>query len=194
MDKTQISHPYPPSYRVEASPEPTYGGQAQQYGLQDPYRPSQSPQPPSTHGHGYEERTSSSDSDPTEPLTPHAHVLRKSKPDKNKKKTHAKQKSTTHHGIVHVGMIGGLVDNGHRKDENGLDIPAGWDEKDEEAEREFMKQGMFDWKAFMGWRYWIRKEWWGEYFLRGPRGKLMGRMVSRCCNPGGVGRSNDHLS
>jgi hypothetical protein len=49
-----------------------------------------------------------------------------------------------------------------RIDENGLELPDGWDEKDEEAEREFMKQGMFDWKALMGWRYWIRKEWWGE--------------------------------
>jgi len=161
MNKTQISHPYPPSYRFEASPEPSRGSQAQ-YSLQDPYRPSSSAQAPPINDHAYTHELSrsrsDSDSHPTEPLTPH--VLRKSKPDNMK--GHAKHKSTTHHGIIHAGMIGGLVDNGHRKDENGLDIPAGWDEKDEEAEREFMQKGMFDWRAFMGWRYWIRKEWWGR--------------------------------
>jgi hypothetical protein len=192
MDKTQISHPYPPSYRFEASPEPSYG----QNELQDPFRPSHSPQPPSTNDHGYNNELSrsrsNSESDPTEPLTPH--VLRKSKPDKNKKKQHSKKKSTTHHGIVHVGMIGGLVHDGHRKDENGLDIPAGWDEKDEEAEREFMKKGMFDWKAFMGWRYWIRKEWWGRSRSLYDMSVLMSRMVPCCCDLGCIGRSNDHLS
>ena len=91
-------------------------------------------------------------------------------------------------------MIGGLVHDGHRRDENGLDIPAGWDEKDEEAEREFMKKGMFDWKAFMGWRYWIRKEWWGRSFFLWEGSMLMSRMVPCCCDLGCIGRSHDHLS
>ena len=91
-------------------------------------------------------------------------------------------------------MIGGLVHDGHRRDENGLDIPAGWDEKDEEAEREFMNKGMFDWKALMGWRYWIRKEWWGESSPLCAGCRLMGRMVSRCFDSGCVGRSDDHIS
>jgi hypothetical protein len=86
-------------------------------------------------------------------------VLRKAPKPEGKDKG---KRETMHHGLVRAGMMAGLVGDGARKDENGLDIPPGWDEKDEEAEREFMKQGMFDWKALMGWRYWIRKEWWGK--------------------------------
>lgn len=57
----------------------------------------------------------------------------------------------------------GTEGQGERVDENGLTLPPGWTKEDEEAEKEFLKQGMFDWKALMGWRYWIRKEWWGEF-------------------------------
>lgn len=58
-------------------------------------------------------------------------------------------------------------DTEERRDENGLALPPGWSRADEEAEREFLRQGMFDWKALMGWRYWIRKEWWGAYRMAG---------------------------
>lgn len=150
MDKSKISHPYPPSYRVEASPEPPRG-----YNNQDPYQ--SPPQHTNTDLHLTRSRSTS---DPTAPLTPHVLKKSRNKPETNTKPKH-KHKSTTHHGIVRVGMVAGLVSDGARKDENGLDIPPGWDEKDEESEREFMKKGMFDWKALMGWRYWIRKEWWG---------------------------------
>ncbi|WVW85051.1 hypothetical protein I302_107087 [Kwoniella bestiolae CBS 10118] len=48
---------------------------------------------------------------------------------------------------------------------NGKEYPDGWTKEDEDAEREFLKKGMFDWKKLTGWRFWIRKEWWYWYIL-----------------------------
>lgn len=31
-------------------------------------------------------------------------------------------------------------------------------------EKEMLKRGMFDWNEMRRWRFWIRKEWWGESF------------------------------
>ncbi|ORY31839.1 snare associated Golgi protein-domain-containing protein [Naematelia encephala] len=45
----------------------------------------------------------------------------------------------------------------------GGEYPEGWSEEDEEAEREFMRKGMFDWEEMRSWKFWIRKEWWGYY-------------------------------
>jgi len=42
------------------------------------------------------------------------------------------------------------------------DLPPGWTKEDEEAERLFLAQGMFDWQSMKSWRFWIRKEWWCE--------------------------------
>lgn len=52
--------------------------------------------------------------------------------------------------------------DGCRVDAQGIVLPENWTKEDEEAEKEFLRKGLFDWKALMGWRYWIRKEWWGE--------------------------------
>lgn len=35
-----------------------------------------------------------------------------------------------------------------------------WTKEDEEAEKAFVKQGMFDWKELMNWRFWLRTKWW----------------------------------
>ena len=40
--------------------------------------------------------------------------------------------------------------------------PEGWTKEDEEAEREYLKEGLFKWKDMRSWRFWIRKEWWCE--------------------------------
>lgn len=42
------------------------------------------------------------------------------------------------------------------------DLPPGWTKEDEEAEKQFLAQGMFDWQSMKSWRFWIRKEWWCE--------------------------------
>ncbi|KAK6907837.1 hypothetical protein I203_101838 [Kwoniella mangroviensis CBS 8507] len=47
----------------------------------------------------------------------------------------------------------------------GKEYPEGWTKEDEDAEREFLKKGMFDWKKLTGWRFWIRKEWWYWYII-----------------------------
>ncbi|WVO25065.1 uncharacterized protein IAS62_006450 [Cryptococcus decagattii] len=49
------------------------------------------------------------------------------------------------------------------KEEDGY--PEGWTKEDEDAEREFMKRGMFDWDELKSWRFWIRKEWWYYYII-----------------------------
>ncbi|KAK4684416.1 hypothetical protein P7C73_g5762, partial [Tremellales sp. Uapishka_1] len=38
-------------------------------------------------------------------------------------------------------------------------LPVGWTKEDEEAEKAFLEKGMFDWKALMSWKYWVRREW-----------------------------------
>jgi hypothetical protein len=180
MDRSQISHPYPPSYRFEASPEPGLQGglpsyppsgrqpsylQHQQY-QQQGYRSYPQSQPSQYNSHNEQDTylsRSRSSSDPTAPLTPH--VLKKSRTrngaESKPELDHAEgAQPQPHHHHHHLHLPGQGPDV--RRDENGLELPDGWDEKDEEAEREFLKQGMFDWKALMGWRYWLRKEWWGE--------------------------------
>lgn len=143
MARPIISHPYPPSYR--SSPGPSTDDiplQAQ-------------PQLQSHDGEKQSRRWRSaqrlllkksnrpkSPTDPTVPLT--AGLNQEDKEGRG---------------------AGSIVHGEHgeqRKDENGLLLPEGWSQADEEAEREFLRQGMFDWKALMGWRYWIRKEWWGK--------------------------------
>jgi hypothetical protein len=42
------------------------------------------------------------------------------------------------------------------------EYPPGWTKEDEEAEAEFLKQSMFNWRELVSWRFWIRKEWWCE--------------------------------
>lgn len=32
----------------------------------------------------------------------------------------------------------------------------------DDEEKEMLKRGMFNWDEMRRWRYWIRKEWWGE--------------------------------
>lgn len=43
------------------------------------------------------------------------------------------------------------------------EYPPGWTKEDEEAEAEFLKQSMFNWRELVSWRFWIRKEWWCEW-------------------------------
>ena len=38
--------------------------------------------------------------------------------------------------------------------------PEGWTLEDDEAEREFLRTGMLDWRSMLSLKYWIRKEWW----------------------------------
>lgn len=54
------------------------------------------------------------------------------------------------------------------------DIPPGWTKEDEEAEREFLKAGLFNWRELSDWRFWIRLEWWCESSLEGGRRLLLG--------------------
>ncbi|WOO83355.1 Golgi apparatus membrane protein TVP38 [Vanrija pseudolonga] len=41
--------------------------------------------------------------------------------------------------------------------------PDWWTMEDEEAERQYLQQGMFNWKELRSWRFWFRKEWWYWY-------------------------------
>lgn len=42
-------------------------------------------------------------------------------------------------------------------DKEGL--PEGWTQEDEEAERAFRAEQMFDWDKMRDWRFWLRREW-----------------------------------
>lgn len=42
------------------------------------------------------------------------------------------------------------------------EYPEGWTKEDEEAEKEFLRQGLVNWKKMGSWRFWLRKEWWCE--------------------------------
>lgn len=51
------------------------------------------------------------------------------------------------------------------RDPNDLkegEIPDGWTKEDEEAEKAFLKAGLFNWRELSNWRFWIRLEWWCE--------------------------------
>lgn len=43
------------------------------------------------------------------------------------------------------------------------ELPEGWTKEDEEAEKEFLKAGLFNWRELSDWRFWIRLEWWCEW-------------------------------
>ncbi|WVQ73516.1 hypothetical protein IAR50_003088 [Cryptococcus sp. DSM 104548] len=45
------------------------------------------------------------------------------------------------------------------------DYPEGWTKEDEEAEKQFLSQGMIDWDEMKRWKFWIRKDWWYWYIL-----------------------------
>jgi hypothetical protein len=40
------------------------------------------------------------------------------------------------------------------------ETPDGWTKEDEEAEKEFLKAGLFNWRDLYSWRFWLRLEWW----------------------------------
>lgn len=42
------------------------------------------------------------------------------------------------------------------------EYPDGWTHEDMEAEKAFLKEGMFNWKDLRDWRFWIRAKWWCE--------------------------------
>lgn len=50
--------------------------------------------------------------------------------------------------------------------------PDWWTMEDEEAERQYLQQGMFNWKEMGSWRFWFRKEWWCE-----SRSSVAGRVA-----------------
>ena len=167
-DKTNISHPYPPSYRSNPSPDqftsnehlnlhPTSTGQGynpRSMGTGPSPSPSPSPLPLASGSR------SRSPDDPTIPLTAGLVGL-----------GHAQGRGVDEDGSKEVlgsgpGPDGVIRDTaGNRVDAQGIVLPENWTKEDEEAEREFLRKGLFDWKALMGWRYWIRKEWWGKSCL-----------------------------
>lgn len=138
MDRPAISHPYPPSYR--SSPALSTDEFSQPPESEKKNRKWRSPQRLLL-------KKSNRPKSPTDPTVPLTAGL-----------THTEDKEGQRHDENGEDVVGE-----QRRDENGLLLPLGWNKADEEAEREFLRQGMFDWKALMGWRYWIRKEWWGEF-------------------------------
>lgn len=48
---------------------------------------------------------------------------------------------------------------------DGTDYPAEWTLDDEKAEAEFVAKGMFSWRELRSWRFWLRKEWIGEFSI-----------------------------
>lgn len=135
-DKLKISHPYPPSYR--SNPGPDHSTDSLPTEVQDGQYMRSSPQPLLLN----DTNRSRSPSDPTVPLTAGL--------------------GNKEHSNSNPGISSSTMSAVARVDQDGIELPAGWSKEDEEAEREFMRKGLFDWKALMGWRYWIRKEWWGE--------------------------------
>lgn len=44
-------------------------------------------------------------------------------------------------------------------------------------EEEMLKRGMINWREMRRWRFWIRKEWWGESWTLVQRGRGRELMV-----------------
>lgn len=62
-------------------------------------------------------------------------------------------------------------------DKAGNKYPEGWTKEDEDAEREFVAEGLFDWKDVRSWRFWIRKKWICEFLNQEQRRERWGNRV-----------------
>lgn len=173
----KISHPYPPSYRSNPSPDqasssdhhlhmPSNQGQGQGQGWEYGYdtrsmAPSPQPLLPPISGSG--SNRSRSPDDPTVPLTAGLGGGGGRGLEAGNKEIPTLATGPGIGGPAGLGHDGELRSkDGCRVDAQGIVLPENWTKEDEEAEKEFLRKGLFDWKALMGWRYWIRKEWWGE--------------------------------
>jgi len=62
----------------------------------------------------------------------------------------------------------------------GPEYPDGWTQEDMEAEKEFLKAGLFNWRDLRDWRFWIRAKWWCEYVIRRSEARGAARRCP-CC-------------
>ncbi|WWC88340.1 uncharacterized protein L201_003250 [Kwoniella dendrophila CBS 6074] len=168
--RSEISHPYPPSYRTNISPPsnseslPSLDYQRRrderhnnnqnnnQLSVNDnPYIPSavSSPDPSSAHQN--------------QPLYPSSNG--NERPITRLQRSESE--SSTHPALHNHNANSHSLDRGESGGGGGYgkEYPEGWTKEDEDAEREFLKKGMIDWKQLSGWRFWIRKEWWYWYII-----------------------------
>ncbi|WWC62935.1 uncharacterized protein I303_105533 [Kwoniella dejecticola CBS 10117] len=152
----EISHPYPPSYRSQLSPPRDQSPLPRhQHGDQLNYQRRRDDR----HNHSNHNNQLSVNDNPylpsTSPDPSPSRPLYSSNfnPDSGRPTTRLQRsasESSTHPVL---------------SDGAGKEYPAGWTKEDEEAEREFLKKGMVDWKKLSAWRFWIRKEWWYWYII-----------------------------
>ncbi|RSH90810.1 Tlg2-vesicle protein [Saitozyma podzolica] len=175
LSRPQISHPYPPSYRSDLSPQPS----------NQSLSPSPTPSPQPLHsspslppsqsyafdyqrrrderhgfgagtGTGFGTGTTGLTSNPPLYASPNPSYSAQLGPGPSVPMMGRDHRSGSESSMGHDGM--GRAKAGY---------PEGWTKEDEEAEREFLSRGMIDWDQMKSWRYWIRKEWWYYYLIGG---------------------------
>ncbi len=184
-----ISHPYPPSYRSSgSSPSPPDGSPSITYGYQRNRNERLQPNPEHTSRYGVESSptTNTIQSTPAYPAKPGFSPACPSNPPYS-----SSPNERNHQPVPPYPSSAESIPSYPTKPSNpnpffltrerstsssslqpvlgkGEDYPEGWSKADEEAEKEFMAQGLIDWGSMKSWRFWIRAEWWGKLVVDLP--------------------------
>ena len=156
-----ISHPYPPTYRSHIShPE-----------QHQPYHSRTQPDQPPPHSFDYARRRDERHHQHPS-LQPSTNVNQNLYPTSTSTPlTRDRSGSNSSQQLILPKEEGHVLGDAY---------PPGWSKEDEEAEKEFLRQGLFNWNEMKSWRFWVRKEWWCELeLLACPRLNRLGILHSR---------------